>query len=230
MTNYALLQSILEEAGFSHPVFGEIPSGVVDGNNKIFTVCSKPLTDTDYSDVVDESDVRVYVNGVPLENSDIDDIDVQFGIITLKVAPTANAIVTVDYRYSAVSMQFADEVRQEAQGWINMKMRKYDVVPYGPAYEDVPAIIRNICRLWAASSLLLRDYGFNNDTELTSKDGAEKLKAVKTLITELQEDGGAVSNGGAVSEEAQAVESISDGNLFGAFERGERPDSDGERW
>lgn len=230
---YESLQAILEEAGLSHAVLAEEPNGTVDGSNKAFTTDHKPLTDSNYDDVVDATDLRVYVDGVPVA---VTSIDAAYGIITLAAAPTVDAEVRIDYRYSPIPSTMVAQRRNEAQNWLNGKMKGIDPAsPYTGAFNDVDNpindTVREICRSYAAAMLLIRDYGYNQDTEGTSKDGFYRLKLVTGdsrnpgLIGDFIASGGVGGAGNnSIDEDDVVVESS--GDLFGDFDGGQRPNSD----
>lgn len=214
-TPYTTLQDILEEAGLAVDVHGEAPAGAIDGTNKVFTVQNKPLTDSNYDDVVNKDDLKLYYDGVP---QTISSVDVAFGIITAQTAPDEGVEVTVDYRYSAVSMEFVTKRREEAEEMINDSMKKVDsCAPYGVDSAEVPKTIRNITRQFVAAWLHIRDYGFNQDTEGTSKDGYKRLEetAEKALEKYAALGGKCGSDGnGTVNGGIGSVATASDGDLF----------------
>lgn len=214
MTNYITLQKILEEAGLAHNIYAETPAGVVDGSNKIFTVQNKPLTDANYDDTVTKDDIRVYFNGVPVE---VSAVDATFGIITTASAPAEDVDVTIDYRYSAVTLEFAAELRDEAKEYIDNFMRSVDsCVPYGENGKTVPKIVRNIARQLAAAWLLIRDYGYNQDIEGTSKDGFKRLETALESLERYEKKGGACGSDGTgtAAGSLNSLEASSDGDLF----------------
>src|ERR1035437_3240618 len=135
MAHYETKQAILEEAGLSQIVIGELLSGLVDGTNKVFTTTWKPLTDSNDDDSVDTYDVTVYVNGSPVL---VSSLVVASGTITLTTAPANLTIVTCDYRYSNVTDAYMTKIRDEAEGWINDSMDAIDITPYAP----VPPTVR----------------------------------------------------------------------------------------
>lgn len=202
---YARIQSILEEAGMSHNQPQEVPSGTIDGSNKAFTVAHTPLTDSNYDDVVDTNDVFVLVNGNP---ANVSSVDTAHGIIELSAAPPEGAELLITYRYSPVSLQFATDLLAEAAAWINKAMRNIDpAVPYDTGIDDpanIDATVRSMTRIWCAAMLLTRDYGFNQDTEQTSKDGFQKLKVAQSMLADFKNAGG-VEGGddGGDTDEAQ---------------------------
>lgn len=219
MAVYCTLQEIIEEAGLSHAVLAEIPNGIVDGQNKTFTVNNKPLSDLDYDDMVTEEDLRVYFDGVPVTVVDVDEV---FGTITTAEAPKEGVTVTVDYRYSPVSMESAKRRREEAQATINNRMKSIDnCAPYGREGRSVPKIVRNITRQLAAAWLLIRDYGYNQDIEGTSKDGYERLKTAKEALEDYAKSGGecGIDSDGQINTTLRSLGSASKGDLFTDTER-----------
>jgi hypothetical protein len=212
--HFTTLQDILEEAGLASDVHGETPAGVVDNANKLFTVPNKPLTDANYDDKVDKDDVQIYFDGVPAAVSSVNE---QFGTITTVEAPAEDVEVTIDYRYSAITMRFLANLRDEAEATINTRMRSVDsCAPYGIDGAEVPKKISGIARRIAAGWLLTRDYGFNQDIEGTSKDGYKKLEVAEQELETYAKSGGncGVDGSGSPGGGDDAVSTSSDGNLF----------------
>ncbi|QNK82595.1 hypothetical protein [Nakamurella sp. PAMC28650] len=174
--NYETKQAILEEAGLSQIVNGEVLAGVIDGTNLVFNTIYKPITDSNDDDQIDTTDITVYVNGVPVFVQLLNELT---GTITLKTAPAAGTVATCDYRYSPVTDAYMNKIREEAEDWINSAMDSIDPVPYGSGVPStntvVPPTVRKLTRWYAAAQLLMKDYGFNHDTNMTSKDGASKM-------------------------------------------------------
>jgi hypothetical protein len=237
---YETLQGILEEAGLSHRVLGETPYGEIDGSNKLFTTHNKPLTDVNYDDSITIADVLVLVNGTP---ATVVNVDAQNGTIEIETAPEANDEVLVDYRYSPIALSFVSQLRDEVQDEINLAMKAVD--PCAPYDYDVQneeklpnPTVRQLCRLLAAAYLLIRDYGFNQDTEGTSKDGFVKHKLVMGdgekkpgMLAMFKKKGGVCGedqDADVDSASLGAFQTDSDGKLFGKFEEGEKPNSDCE--
>lgn len=211
---YTTLQDILEESGLANHIHGETPTGIVDGENMTFTAVNKPLVDTNYDDEVTKDDIQLYFDGVP---ADVSEIDARFGTATVTSAPDEGVEVTMDYCYSAVSMTFVGKLREEAEEFINNRMKLVDsCVPYGENGHEVPKTVRNLTRQLAAAWLLIREYGFNQDIEGTSKDGYKRLEAVEESLEkyasaggECGSDGAGTPNGGLAS-----LATTSDGDLF----------------
>lgn len=215
MTPYTTLQDILEEAGLVTDANGDVPNGIVDGANKIFTVPNKPLVDRNYDDSVTKDDVQIYFNGVPAE---VSSLNPAYGTITTVEAPAEGVEVTVDYRYSPISMTFVGKLREEAEERINDRMRHVDnCAPYGMNGNEVPKTVRNITRQFAAAWLHIRDYGFNQDTEGTSKDGYMRLeKAAEKALERYALLGGKCGTDGSGNPPGGigSIAATSDGDLF----------------
>lgn len=238
MARYESLQAILQEAGMSHPVLAETPYGNADGSNKAFTTQHKPLSDSNHDDEVTADDVLVLVNGSPAE---IDEIDAAHGVIELVSAPEDGAIVTIEYRYSAISLLEATRLREEAQQWLDDIMKRagdcapytsYDALSQDSDKQPHPTV-RAITRMYAAALLLTRDYGFNQDTELTSKDGFKKLELIngtskeEGMIARFIATGGACGTSGEGADIDTDMGADSAGDLFGKFDGDmPRPNSD----
>lgn len=238
MAKYESLQAILEEAGMSHQQLAETPYGTADGTNKIFTVAHKPLSDSNYDDAVTPADVLVLVNGVP---ATVSSVVAATGVITLASAPAADATLLIDYRYSPTTLEAMEQRRVEAQQWVDDAMKQAgDCAPYTEAdftnNDHLPhPTIRALTRLYAAAQLLIRDYGFNQDTELTSKDGFKKLELINGTKTE---DGmlarfiatGGVCGGTGPQGVLDDIAAASDGDLFANDLRDVTPPNSDRCW
>lgn len=205
MAIYETLQAILEEAGLQHVELAEEPYGEVNGTNKVFVTHHKPLADANYSDSITPADVCFYVNGSPVK---VIAVEPSSGAITLQTAPAVDDTVLVDYRYAPISLQIVDGIREEAQDWIDEEMKGTDPVPYNP----VPKKIRLICRTFAAGVLLAREYGFNEDTAETSKDGDARIKRAEKWLEKYKANGGNSDSSSSTGIEDVQVESA--GDLF----------------
>ena len=210
---YETTLNILREAGFVLRVVDE--SANVNGAT-IKTAFANYLSidATDGTAVATTSDVSVTVNGVAVE---VDAIDAAAGTITLETAPDDNATILVSYYYSPIALDYVEVVREDAQCAINSKMKKIDpCAPY--TNENAPHCVRMMTRLWAGGLLLARDYGYNQDIELTSKDGYKKIEEAKKLLDEFYEEGGSCSSGGAEETETSggtgAITVGCEGNMF----------------
>lgn len=204
-TAYETKQAILEEAGLSHRTLGEKATGATDGSNKDFYVKHKPLSDANYDDNVDAQDVVAYVNGSAVA---VSSIDVTSGKISLTSAPAASTAVTIDYTYCPVSDNYIENVREEAQDFVDDFMSDVDTTPY----DSPSATIRKVTRWYGAALMLIRDYGFNQDTELTSKDGYKKLKLAEDTLQAYYDKGG---QSGASGNGADDVAVSTEDDLFG---------------
>jgi hypothetical protein len=238
MAKYETLQAILQEAGMSHQVLAEKPYGTADGSNKAFTTQHKPLSDSNHDDAVTIADVFVLVNGVPATVSEVDAVH---GVIELVTAPAADAEVLVDYRYSSWQLTELDKLRAEAQQWLDDQLKQAgDCAPYtafdATSSEESAAVnptVRAITRMYAAALLLTRDYGYNQDTELTSKDGFKKLELINGkgnepgMIAKFIKAGGVCGQTGIDGDIDTDLGADSAGDLFGEFDGDlPRPNSD----
>lgn len=202
---YESRQAILEEAGLSQVVTAETPSGLVNGTNTVFTVNHIPLTDMNYDDVIDVNDVLVFVNSTIVS---VSSINVDTGQVTLTAAPATGTAVTITYRYSSVTDGRVQQVQEEAANLVDDRLLNID-------HPATSATIRKIVRYYAAGMLLARDYGFQNDTQQTSKDGYKKmemaeawLESYATLLYKQEE----FAEGG--DEDLLTAEVKSDADLF----------------
>lgn len=238
MAKYETLQAILQEAGMSHQVLAEKPYGTADGSNKAFTVQHKPLSDSNHSDTVTTADVFVLVNGTPAV---VSEVNAAHGVIELATAPASEAEILVDYRYSSWQLTELDKLRAEAQQWVDDQLKAAgDCAPYtafdATSVEPSAAVhptVRAITRMYAAALLLTRDYGYNQDTELTSKDGFKKLELINGtknepgMIQKFIAAGGVCGQTGVDGDIDTDLGAKSAGDLFGKFDGDvQRPDSD----
>lgn len=175
--SYASVQAIRESAGLLSRSENETPSGTIDGSNKSFTVKRRPIVDSDYDDDVTVADVQARVNGSAVV---VTSVDAKTGVFVLETAPTAGQKVTVDYRFSPLTDDYVGGKQQEADSWVDMKIKPYVSLPLNP----VPGIISTVAEMYAAGLILTKDWGSRNDTELTSKDGNNKLKTARELLAD----------------------------------------------
>lgn len=206
MQPYETKQAVLEEAGLSHRVEAEVPSGEVDGTNKVFTLANLRVSDTNYDDEVTLADLHAFVDGVEVV---IQRLDRRTSTITLAAAPGAATEFTVDYRYQSIDEGLLERIIEEAQAVVDEAMVDIDPVPYAEA----PATVRKIVRFYAAGMLLIKDYGFNEDNEGTSKDGAKKVAMAEKWLDKYAGTGGAT--GFVQTSAATDSEVLSDGAFFG---------------
>ncbi len=219
MAEYVTLQEALEEAGLHHVENGVVADGVADGSNRAFSVARKPLADTDYDDLVTVDDIQVYVDGVPVQISEVNE---RFGTFELVEPPKSGSIVTVDYAYMSVTSEYLNKLRIEATAWINNNMSRVDpCAPYGTNGRSIPGIVSELCRNYMAARLLIREYGYNQDIEGTSKDGYKRLETVKEDLKEYMESGGECGgDGDGFYGSTGTGLSQSDGDLFGGYSDG----------
>jgi hypothetical protein len=175
--SYASVQAIRESAGLLSRSENETPNGTVDGSNKSFTVKRRPIVDSDYDDDVTVSDVQARVNGSSVV---VSSVDATTGVFVLAAAPTAGQKVTVDYRFSPLTDDYVSGKQQEADSWVDMKIKPYVAIPLNP----IPGILSTVAEMYAAGLILTKDWGNRNDTELTSKDGNQKLKTARELLAD----------------------------------------------
>ena len=202
---YATVTAIRESAGLLRHVENETPAGDVDGANKLFTAKRRPFVDYDGDDNVTDMDVRAYVDDTAV---DVASVDAQSGQIRLSSAPAVGKRVTIDYYFSPIETEYVQGKETEAEDWVNTKIKK---VMTTPLRGSVPGIISTATELYAAGLILLRDYGSRSDTELTSKDGSEKIKHARQLLEDYVQ---------GVVDEAKAK--IANGNAASATSVGDR--------
>jgi hypothetical protein len=204
---YESKQAILEEAGLSQIVVGEILGGLANGTNTVFSTAYGPITDSNDDDVVGAADVTVYVNGSAVA---VAGVNAAASTITLAAAPANGATVTCNYRYSNVTDAYVAKIRDEAQDWIDEQMDSVDTTPY----TTVPPTIRRLTRQYAAAMLLIREYGMNQNTDGTSKDGYNRLKMVQAGIDKYIEIGGSA---GLSDVSAAEVDVYAEPELFSTY-------------
>lgn len=208
--DYSSYQDIREEAGQHHLVKTEIPSGVVDGTNTVFFVGRTYIVDRNYNDVIDvgiaNGDVIVYVNEIAVEVTAVDPVT---GAITLDAAPQVNDKVIINYAYSLLSDIKVDKYRAEAIDYVHRKIN--GIIDFG-AWEssDVPPLVHTVVRLFAGGLILVRDQGFNTDTEDSSKDGYKKIQSAKSLLQDYLDE---ISDAAGSTSRVSTV-GVSDGNIF----------------
>lgn len=175
--SYASIQAIREGAGLLNRVNNETPAGAINGSNRDFVVVRRPIVDGNYDDVVGKEDVQVFVDEIPVA---VTAVDAASGKITLAVAPANDTSVTVDYQFSPITDEYTQTKQVEADSWIDLKIGGYIGVPL----QDVPGIITTAAEMYAAGLILTRDWGSRVDSELTSKDGFNKIKQARDLVAD----------------------------------------------
>lgn len=148
--SYASIQAIREGAGLLQRDVNAKPKGTIDGSNRVFVVPRRPIVDRDYDDEVTTDDVTAYVDGIPVN---VSDVDATTGKITLKTAP-ASGVVTVDYCFSPITDDYTAGKQQEADSWVDLKIKAYIKTPVDP----VPGIIATATEMYAAGLILTRDW------------------------------------------------------------------------
>lgn len=209
--SYLTRQAVREEAGFQE-VETEVLAGVIDGNNASFATSRTPIVDNTNDDVLGITDVLVRVNGVPVA---VTSIDGPTGVIVLAQAPAApeegeTVEVTAQYASSALPDSYIDELRTEAESLVDNGLRKYVVVPLSPENVNYPTA-RRIAKLYAGGFALIRDYGKNDDTAETSKDGYEKVKTARKMLEELISS---VKDNSDSSSSGGSAKVVSEGHIF----------------
>jgi hypothetical protein len=207
--DYSSLQDIREESGQQHLVRLENPSGLVNGSNTIFTVGRTYIVDRNYNDTIDvgvSGDVIVYDDNVAVS---VASVDTTTGVITLTAAPVTASVIKISYAYSLLSDAAVTKYRNEAISWVQRKLS--GIIDY-TVWTDttIPDEIKTIVRNYAAAWILIKDQGFNTDTENSSKDGYKRLTIAKDMLAEYLDEVSTASG----SSVRVTVSSRSDGNLF----------------
>lgn len=212
-TPYASIQAIREGAGLLSFVNNETPTGDTDGSNTVFTVVRRPIVDGNYDDVVGVEDVQAFVDGTAVE---VSNVDAAAGTITLAVAPGNNTQVTVDYQFSPISDEYVTQKQDEANSWVNLKISSYVACPLKA---PIPGIITSAAEMYAAGLILTKDWGNRVDSELTSKDGAAKIKMARDLLADyIQGLKDAQKNKGNHNGNTNSISATSDHDVFSRHE------------
>ena len=103
--------------------------------------------------------------------------------------------------------------------WIDKSLEGVDpCAPAGKYGREIPGRVVELCTNYAVARLLIREYGFNQDIEGTSKDGYKRLEIVKQDMQEFVKSGGVCGAGSDdLSAGLGAVGARCDGDLFGDF-------------
>lgn len=203
------IKDILQEAGLYHRQLLEFN----DVNSSVISLGDYILADVNGDDTVDVKDVRVLVDNKLVK---VTEVDTTNALITLEKPVVSGQEVSVRFASSSVEPEYVEKVRTEALSEIISK------IPCEAAWaEDYKPTLRYIHRLMAAGMLLVRDYGFNEDIENTSKDGYKKLELASEKLNTLI----ATVCGGACSRSAQGFAARDDGDLFS-----KRPHISSEDW
>lgn len=203
------IKDILQEAGLYHRQLLESN----DINSSVISLGDYILADVNGDDTVDIKDVRVLVDNKPIK---VIEVDTTNALITLENPVMTGQEVSVRFASSSVEPEHVEKIRTEALSEIISK------IPCEAAWaEDYKPTLRYIHRLMAAGMLLVRDYGFNEDIENTSKDGYKKLELANEKLNTLI----ATVCGGACSKSAQGFAARDDGDLFS-----KRPHISSEDW
>lgn len=203
------IKDILQEAGLYHRQLLESN----DINSSVISLGDYILADINGDDTVDIKDVRVLVDNKPVK---VIEVDTTNALITLENPVMTGQEVSVQFASSSVEPEYVEKIRAEALSEIISK------IPCEAAWaEDYKPTLRYIHRLMAAGMLLVRDYGFNEDIENTSKDGYKKLELASEKLNTLI----ATVCGGACSRSAQGFAARDDGDLFS-----KRPHISSEDW
>lgn len=208
--NYITLKDIRVEAGMQNREHDQTVSGDVDGVNTDFYTNQTPLVDRGGDDLVTIADVTAFVDGSAVT---ISAIDTTTGLVRLTAAPALGTEVTLDYIWSPVDDDLMNDLRDEAQAWLNKRVKAYIDLTTVTA-ENYPPEWRTICRLWAGAMIIIRDYGSGTDTDGSSKDGYKKLGAAKSLLAEWIAEQSGSSDPTDEALTPQTANVVSDGNIF----------------
>lgn len=192
------IKDILQEAGLYHRQLLEFN----DINSSVISLGDYILADVNGDDTVDVKDVRVLVDNKLVK---VTEVDTTNALITLEKPVVSGQEVSVRFASSSVEPEYVEKVRSESLSEIISK------IPCEAAWaEEYKPTLRYIQRLIAAGMLLVRDYGFNEDIENTSKDGYKKLELANEKLSALI----AAVCGGTQARNAQGFAARDDGDLF----------------
>ena len=210
--HYETIGRILTEAGFFLLARNERVS--VEG--KLITTAYENIVsnNTEKDEDVDTDDVTVLANGETLE---VSKIDATAGTIELANETTAQT-VTVTYYHSPVAVNFVEVVREDVEERIKKKMSALSCWSTTDS-TTIATRLRMVTRLWAAGLLQTKDYGYNADSEETSKDGYRKINEARSLLKELYEECAENCGQDDVNGSAADVIGGDGGDLFGKFNR-----------
>ena len=167
------LTAIIREAGLYHRQvleFNDIDSPVIQLGDYI-------IADINNDDLVDKNDILVTVDN---RSVDVVELDVDNNLITVSPAPQSGQTVRVRFASSSVELEYVKQVRAETLSELSSK------IPCSAVWNsEHRSALTYVHRLMAAGALLIRDYGFNEDIEGTSKDGYKRLKLANDKLNEL---------------------------------------------
>lgn len=218
-THYETIGRILSEAGFFLLARNEnvrVEKGII--STAYGNIISKK---TDVDQDVNKDDVSVYISG---DEFVVKEIDAENGRITLEDTEQTTQNAKVTYHYSPVMVSFAEVTREDVENRIRKKLSGMSGCECMKK-ADFKESLRMITRLWAAGLLQTKDYGYNVDSEETSKDGYRKINEAKSLLNELYDECAANCGQDDVNGGAAEVIGGDGGNLFGDFDH-RRPRGD----
>ena len=195
---YESIQSILEEAGLYHQEKTEL-SGI---SGKNILLDDHFLADTNHDDIVDKSDIFVTTDGKVIEVSEVDATN---GLVILTKDVKPEQIISLKYCHTSVDQKFVEKVREESIAEVGAKAGCVSIFE-----EKYKPIVRYIIRLLSAGKLLIRDYGFNEGVDGTSKDGYKKIELAMQKLNDLIK---AICER-EISSQASRFDSRDDGDLF----------------
>lgn len=209
--HYTSLQSIRKLANLQKLKKLDTLAGAADGNNKVFYTSKAPIVDANYDDVIDATDVQVFVAGVLQPASAIASVDSASGAISLVAAPTTGQSVQCTYWFSPVDDGTLYAVRRQAESWLNRRVRASIDLSQITA-QNFPADWGTFVQFRAAGICLVNDYGSSADTEGTSKDGYLKMKTASADLNEYLMD--IAGDSDADDIDPMQVSSSSQGRVF----------------
>lgn len=204
---YATLQEIRQEAGVQHLKENDAVTGDANGSNVDFYTNELVVVDGNHDDVLDASDIVVYVNDVV---ATVSAVVQDTGKITMQTAPANGATVTARYWFSRLNDATVAKVRKEATYYVRRMAGSVYNLDSIVNDDTLPPEFTTAVRLYAGGLLLIQDYGSGADTDETSKDGYKKIAAAKKIIKEFIEE--YADDSGSIS--ATTVSSTRDGNVF----------------
>ena len=181
--HYEKLERILQEAGFLFTVRDEQCEVVGDRITVANPTLIAKKCEGDQIEATVE-DVTVLNDG---RETKVKEVDAEQGVIVLEQPLESNKTVSVFYRYSMIELDYLKVVRDDVEELIRAKLRNLNQCAKFKTTEVINKL-RIITRLWSGGLLLSREYGYNTDSEQTSRDGYRKIQEAKTLLNELYEE------------------------------------------
>ena len=223
--NFTSLHEIRREAGLIQQTTDTRVAGAVDGVNQSFVVNQLPIIDRNNDDEVTQADVMAFVDDLPVI---VQQVEPATGVVVLASAPETGSRVSIAYEFSAAHDTEIIKRRSSAQSWLRRMVKAYYNLSLVTA-DNFPDAWEDAVRLRAAGMLQISDWGTNQDTDGSSKDGYKKIELATQLINEWIEN-----QTGSDPEDPNAKNTsssfTSDGDMVGRKQFGNFSGRDRERF